>query len=1129
MDKSVLLEKRKNLLTQNKNSYELFLNQNYIDPTLFFDYQTLLDFINNPTIEKLIIDKSELTKKVDNLFSSIKDANTLNEIIKKFNLPLEQSQKITEQQLSKKTNDTKKEYLNNLFQLLDSLLNLSSRSQNEYFDKSIWTLYLSYGSLIGNTQYPNKEDILLRSPLINIEISISLNDKGNVVISKHNEGYLVSNEVLLNTLSNQYEIKFEPLNNFQSTENENYSELNNNYLNYLQKTIPNTSFDENNQTYNKISKPDILKLYPNNLVIQKNFVISLINIVGGKLLKDYDQLLEQDYEFPVVDSIFTNNLNSLVYEKDELFELNNPMNLVQKLAVVNSLNQNLLIYGPPGTGKSEVVLNIVANALTTNKNILVVSEKKAALDVIERRMFASNKLIMSAFDSKTKNEFFQKILSLNQLILYSNNVKLYPQDCGYQKIIEYIDLINSFKNYVDCFNNKLDKFLSIYNRIDQKIYLDNLKIISSLRDLVIHDKLNIEQLVKQVNNLNEFNDSLNKLLPNFDINIKIFNKELLNQFLNKLSNINDKDLNFIVLNFLQNSEILDKKPLFGNKFKNEKDVDIKQVIELLNSIMQKDIVYIDKFQDYYKFFNNNQNYLDYLIYYDWISKTKILNFIDTVKNKNNIDYIIHNYWNNKKLYASKFDKMLLDYYASNLRQQILVDKELDKKWTELVRKANLQHRPSINRTIKEYYDVLRKIFPIWILSPDSAASILPLNKGEFDLGIFDESSQMRIERGIPLIYRCKNSIISGDDKQLKPTSFFTKINELGEEFVGHLDNVDSLLDKAKTSNWLNYTLLNHYRSVNEELIHYSNHYFYNDKLVCITKNNHFNKSIEVIENMGVYNRDKSINEDEINKVVQILSENYDKYKSIIVITFNAKQAEYIQMQANVNPKLRLMIENNSLKVRSLENVQGDEGDLVILSCTFGMDKNGKFIQNFGPINQDGGANRLNVMFTRAKEKMIVVKSFKAADILNEENQNTRIFKGFLQYIEQLQVNNEIVTINKENIVNDEPHNYITQGIIEKLNNAPNIQFEINKLIGTHTIDLCVKLKDQSDIKVVLFIDDNIKFDYYLSDKTTFIRDIDKQKYYEDRNYHTIRTNLIEWIVAPDKVINAIKNLLAISN
>ena len=392
------------------------------------------------------------------------------------------------------------------------------------------------------------------------------------------------------------------------------------------------------------------------------------------------------------------------------------------------------------------------------------------------------------------------------------------------------------------------------------------------------------------------------------------------------------------------------------------------------------------------------------------------------------------------------------------------------------------------------------------------------------LGIFDESSQMRIERGTPLVYRCKNSIVSGDDKQLKPTSFFTSINELGEMYEGHLDNVDSLLDKAKSSNWMSFTLLNHYRSVTEELIHFSNHYFYNDQLLCITKNNHFAKSIDVINALGVYNRDRGINEDEANKVIQTLSANVNNYKSMIVITFNTKQADHIRLLANTNPTLRSMIENLTLKIRSLETVQGDEADLVVVSTTFGKDKHGKFVQNFGPVNQDGGMNRINVMMTRAKNKLVVIKSFMANEITNEENRNLFIFKSFIQYAEQLQDNPNMLGVLQNTSFSLESNcAEVVNGIREAFANDPRIEIEQNKKIGSHNIDVAIKLKESDEIKLLVILDDDIKIDTYLKDKVTFIEDIDRQKYYEDRQYRTIRINKIEWLINSKNIINNIKN------
>ncbi len=443
----------------------------------------------------------------------------------------------------------------------------------------------------------------------------------------------------------------------------------------------------------------------------------------------------------------------------------------------------------------------------------------------------------------------------------------------------------------------------------------------------------------------------------------------------------------------------------------------------------------------------------------------------------------------------------------------------------------MSRRPSIAKVIKNNYEILRIIFPVWIQSPDSAAITIPLNKGEFDIGIFDESSQMRIERGIPLVYRCKNSIVSGDDKQLKPTNFFLKINELGEVYEGHLDNVDSLLDKAKSSNWMSFTLMNHYRSTNEELIHFSNKHFYNNKLQCITKNKCFNQSIETIDLDATYNRKRGINEGEANKVVQILSDTYTQYKSIIIITFNQKQAEHIELLINQNPKIAKLVDENVIKIRSLENVQGDEGDLVIISTTFGRDSEGKFIQNFGPVNQNGGMNRINVMITRAKNKMVIIKSFKSSDITNLDNENTKVLHDFFQYVEQIQsgINvllEETQTSNLFNTYENEELSQIFKELCDEiLPSYPNIEIKQNEYIGSNKIDLIIRDINTKEVKLFLIFDSQSKLNEYQANHIKLIQNIDQQKYFEDRQYRTIRINSFEWAIDKKNIVQTIINCL----
>ena len=216
-------------------------------------------------------------------------------------------------------------------------------------------------------------------------------------------------------------------------------------------------------------------------------------------------------------------------------------------------------------------------------------------------------------------------------------------------------------------------------------------------------------------------------------------------------------------------------------------------------------------------------------------------------------------------------------------------------------------------------------------------------------------------------------------------------------------------------------------------------------------------------------------------------------------------------------------------IRSLENVQGDEADLVVISTTFGKDSQGRFIQNFGPINQDGGMNRINVMASRAKKKMIVIKSFKSSDITNDSNRNTFVFKGFIQFVEQLQENPRSLEI--QNLRTIKNNSLLLEQVVAQLKRAfkdmPDVEIIPNIAIGTHTIDIGIKHKLEKLINVLIIFDDEYKLNNYLSNNNKFIDDIDKEKYYEDRQYRTIRTNCYEWLINPDLIIKNAKALLAL--
>ena len=313
--------------------------------------------------------------------------------------------------------------------------------------------------------------------------------------------------------------------------------------------------------------------------------------------------------------------------------------------------------------------------------------------------------------------------------------------------------------------------------------------------------------------------------------------------------------------------------------------------------------------------------------------------------------------------------------------------------------------------------------PVWLTTPDVASQLLPLEKALFDLVIFDEASQMPVEYALPCLYRAKMAVVSGDDKQMPPSSFFAGRIESDEAevFDGELpDEVatdqereafeqawnrreikdcpdllhlgEAVLDRA--------TLQVHYRSEYRELIGYSNAAFYQNELGVPVRHPDeavkLAKPIEYLNVSGTYV--SQTNPDEARRVVELLADLWlarvDEPPSVGVVTFNLRQAElieeFLEQRAEEDDAFRLAYareqsritrgEDMSVFVKNVENVQGDERDWIIFSTTFGRTAKGQFSRNFGVLGQKGGERRLNVAVTRARRKVVIVSSMPIDDV-----------------------------------------------------------------------------------------------------------------------------------------------------
>ena len=308
----------------------------------------------------------------------------------------------------------------------------------------------------------------------------------------------------------------------------------------------------------------------------------------------------------------------------------------------------------------------------------------------------------------------------------------------------------------------------------------------------------------------------------------------------------------------------------------------------------------------------------------------------------------------------------------------------------------------LRKVITEFNQELFQLLPCWLASPESVSAIFPMTE-LFDLVIFDEASQCFAERGIPAMYRGKQLLVAGDDKQLKPNELY---QVRWEEESDHPDlEVDSLLDLSVR--YLSTVhLQGHYRSKTLELIDFSNRLFYQGRLQMLPDREVINQhqpGIEYCKVKGVWENHTNYQEalQVVEKVLHLLHENPEK--EIGVVTFNAPQQVLIMDLLEEAFHQYGKPIPASLFIKNIENVQGDEKDIIIFSVGYAPDKNGKMIMQFGSLNMAGGENRLNVAVTRAREKVILVCSIWPEDLRTAEikNEGPGILQQYLVYAREV--------------------------------------------------------------------------------------------------------------------------------
>lgn len=439
----------------------------------------------------------------------------------------------------------------------------------------------------------------------------------------------------------------------------------------------------------------------------------------------------------------------------------------------------------------------------------------------------------------------------------------------------------------------------------------------------------------------------------------------------------------------------------------------------------------------------------------------------------------------------------------------------------------------LRKLFAEIPHVLQALKPCLLMSPVSVSTFLKPDAFQFDLVVFDEASQLPTAEAVPSILRAQRVVVAGDSNQLPPTSFFEAAlfleEEEDDEAEGGQQPLESLLDDcvAVVPVFQEAHLRWHYRSRDERLVGFSNHNFYDDKLVTFPSP-HPQAAGQGVRLVyvpdGVYDRGRSrTNRREARVVAGEVIEHFARYpeRSLGVVALNINQKEAIEdavsEELDTRPDLRPLADASCPEkffVKSLENVQGDERDTMIISVGYGKDPDGSLTYNFGPINRDGGWRRLNVLVTRAKWECVLVTSLRSSELtgINPNNRGAVALRNYIEYAErggEIPTPAPVITPEETNDFEDA----VQEALVER-----GFSVDAQVGVGRYRIDLAVRDRRDPNRYVLGVECDGAS---YHSSRTARDRDRLRQEVLERRGWRIHRVWSTEWFHDRERALAAL--------
>ncbi len=821
----------------------------------------------------------------------------------------------------------------------------------------------------------------------------------DVINKMHEEKYALSlydsivNTEYYNALD--YRIDFQP--SYLETLDKEKLELITKLLNEYTASIEGVNDYDNNPL-------KLLKVSEINYSDKENIVKEFSNFltIYTDLLKSIDDLIKET-NLDIVKSI--KSIDALIKIMD--LALNKPLLVDSATEFMNVENHEL---------NMEVLNNILNLLELESKNSKMINFDKVK-DINANQAIA---------DLENTKGFFKKMGVKKKYLKLFNSVKQNEFKPNKKELIEYYKIIEkdiNFKNFVDTNSKELDRLLG-------------LKIVDNYKD-GISLKEKYENTYNFMNNLKVLGDYTNRINATkyfLDLaSVKNPSTKMVFSMLNdkfKAYKVKEEALNskFDIDYKLIELETLDLD-VFESLLKYASDInnftDILNIAQINKLGLKLNELGLSELIDALK--ANKFSYVDLV---DEFILSISNGFIKLYFRDGNINYFNPGQFEGEikkyKNLISDYTNLIIEHVSAKLTKELnhnSINYASSSPIGRLKKAISSNGRGvTIRDTLLTYDDIIRKYFPCFLMSPLSAAQYLAVDEkngkqsSKFDLVIFDEASQIPTHEAVGPIARGKSLIVAGDPEQMPPSAYFSAGLELEGEDI-QFEDASSLLDECIAIELPRHRLSFHYRSKHESLIQFSNINFYNSNLYTFPSPNTAASMIDFkFVDLKNDKKDSSITKEELDAILDVFKDVYTnektKTKSLGIIVFNIKQQEKVE-DAIIDllakdSSLRETVEKASEKtkepwfVKSLENVQGDERDIIVISIGFRKSATGTPVIN-GPLARENGQKRLNVAVSRSKEQMIVVSTIRYSDFASEQKSKSKgpkLLREFLKFAEE---------------------------------------------------------------------------------------------------------------------------------